>query len=100
MEYEEVVLFDIPNTMWSKDLAEAATNPSFSHKKLSGTYSWPFSITIPEKVLFAGGSTNRSAPETTDYILPQTYNERILAAGIKYEVILCIGRGKLKTDHK
>ncbi|KAF5327893.1 hypothetical protein D9619_004152 [Psilocybe cf. subviscida] len=97
---EEVTLFVISNTMWSKDSAEATTSPSFSQKKLSGTYSWPFSISIPEKVQFAEGSTSRSTPGTTEYILPQTYTERVLAASIKYEVILRIGRGKLKTDYE
>ncbi|KAF5327891.1 hypothetical protein D9619_004151 [Psilocybe cf. subviscida] len=97
---EQLILFDNTETMWSKDSAETATNPLFSQKKLSGTYSWPFSISIPEKIQFAGGNITRGAPETTEYILPQTYTERVLSASVQYEVILHIGRGKLKTDYE
>ncbi|KAF5326922.1 hypothetical protein D9619_004166 [Psilocybe cf. subviscida] len=96
---ERLVLFDITKTLWSKDSAEAATDPSFSHHKLSGTHSWPFSISIPERVQSVGDGSG-SAPGATDHVLPQTYNERILSASIQYQVILHIGRGKFSPDYE
>lgn len=96
---EELKLFEILNTMWSKDADALATSPIFSNKKkLSGTHSWPFSVTIPEKVRFEGDKFSSSL--SGEHNTPQTFNERALWAGIQYEVILRVGRGKLRNDYK
>jgi hypothetical protein len=96
----EIILFDISKTLWSKDTDETATNPLLSNKKLSGTHSWPFFIGIPEKVQFTAGRTSSSVPGTASHNTPQTFNERTLIAGIRYEVFVHIGRGKFKMDYK
>ncbi|KAF5317715.1 hypothetical protein D9619_012590 [Psilocybe cf. subviscida] len=95
----QLTLFNVSNTLWSKDSAEETRDPLLCHKKLRGTHSWPFSIIIPEKIQLTGGSTTRSAAETTEHFLPQTFMERVFRASIQYKVILHIGRGKFKTDH-
>ena len=96
---EHHTLFEFSNTMWPKDSDGTVAIPVHSHGKLSGTYSWPFSVSIPEKIQFARGSTG-STPETNGHIPPQTFMERIVTASVQYEVTLHIGRGKLKTDYK
>ncbi|KAF5326919.1 hypothetical protein D9619_004165 [Psilocybe cf. subviscida] len=98
---EELRLFDISNTIWSKDADGAATSPLLSNKKkLSGTHTWPFSVNIPEKVQFITKSSSRGPPGNIEHNLPQTFNDRVVRASIRYEVVLRIGRGKLKTNYK
>ena len=67
---EELRLFDISDTLWSKDIDGAALAPLLSNKKLSGTHSWPFSVMIPEKVQFKGDNSGGSAQGNIDHNTP------------------------------
>lgn len=55
--------------------------------KLSGRYRFPFSISLP--MADAAGST-----------LPETFLERTSGVRVQYELVLKIGRGRLKADSK
>ncbi|KAF7424449.1 hypothetical protein PC9H_009756 [Pleurotus ostreatus] len=96
---ESFTFLEIPVTLWSKALGEA--NPAGdirqeSSGKLLGTYSWPFHVDIPKQVTLPIGSYGSSQT----YTLPQTFLERHTRAGIKYDVIVRISRGKLRVNSK
>ncbi|KAJ3916050.1 hypothetical protein F5877DRAFT_81258 [Lentinula edodes] len=55
--------------------------------KLSGSYTFPFSISLPMTDA-AGGA------------LPETFLERTSGVRVQYELVLKIGRGRLKADSK
>ncbi|KIK62889.1 hypothetical protein GYMLUDRAFT_84300 [Collybiopsis luxurians FD-317 M1] len=93
-------------SLWSKDQGEPnafrsarspgnqplfspAVNTSSSPRsgKLSGAYSFPFSIAVPIDDA-AGGS------------LPETFSERSSLVRVRYELVLKIGRGRFKADSK
>ncbi|KAH9481702.1 hypothetical protein JR316_0006229 [Psilocybe cubensis] len=112
---EQMTFIEISHTLWSpatggeqmsinsnhsnapatQEQAPAASSlnssqPSKVKGKLQGDYMWPFSIELPNQVVW-GGKT---------FSLPQTFYERHARASITYEVSLQLSRGKLRADHR
>lgn len=97
---EHFTIFEMSDTVWSKDADEIATNPLLSNKKLSGAHSWPFTFSLPEQVQFRTSGTTGSVQGTTQHHVPQSFIERTLAGSVQYEIFMHVGRGKFKTDYK
>lgn len=92
-----MTLFSISDTLWSRDSEDSSAQLEAAHGKLSGTHSWPFSVIIPEKIKFAPDQT---VHDHTEYNTLQTFSERVLTAGISYEVILHVKRGTFENDYE
>ncbi|KIJ93574.1 hypothetical protein K443DRAFT_645352 [Laccaria amethystina LaAM-08-1] len=60
--------------------------------KLSGTYSWPFTVPFPKEVAIAG--------HDEVFPIPQTFFERGVDANVQYELILRVAHGVLRRDSK
>ncbi|KAF5389005.1 hypothetical protein D9757_005101 [Collybiopsis confluens] len=92
---------DHSHCLWTKDQKElyayrhtrsynvSSTNSSSSSTsgKLSGQYLFPFSFILP--TIDATGGT-----------LPESFSERSTLVRIRYEMVLKIGRGRLRADSK
>jgi hypothetical protein len=83
--------------LWSKAMGDPRSPSDVRHSgKLVGTYSWPFSITLPKKVAL---QPTPGSP-TQSYRLPQTFVERYTRVSIQYELVVNIVRTKLRADSK
>jgi hypothetical protein len=88
--------------LWSRAMGDPHTSsPSSSpgsasrfNGKLSGSYSWPFSFTLPKKVTLQ--HTSAEPPQT--YRLPQTFLERLTIVSVQYDLTVNITRTKLRPD--
>ncbi|KAJ4478488.1 hypothetical protein J3R30DRAFT_823196 [Lentinula aciculospora] len=82
-------------SLWSKDQGDPhnfgnsgnASRTNFWGGKLLGTYTFPFSIILP-----IGDATGGS--------LPETFREQASGVRVRYELVLKIGRRRLKADSK
>lgn len=80
-----MTFLNISKTLWE---------PSSSSTKLVGTQTWPFTLTLPNKVL-----TSASSKEPLkNYALPPTVSERASPAYIDYKIIVTVKRGMLKVN--
>ncbi|KAG6900822.1 hypothetical protein C0993_000141 [Termitomyces sp. T159_Od127] len=99
---KNITFLNIAQTLWSR---EKDSNYPYSledpksrnrRQKLSGDHYWPFSISLPKKVLLF----NRRKHETEMFHLPESFNERDVRASVKYSIHLRLTRGKFKADDK
>ncbi|TFK40192.1 hypothetical protein BDQ12DRAFT_680492 [Crucibulum laeve] len=98
---EQFTFLDMTSTLWSQAMGNPNDPPSDSTpekytKKLYGEFTWPYSIPIPKETTVPAGPRD----EMQVFRLPQTFLERHTRASIQYEILLRIGRNKLRTDHK
>ncbi|KAE9395402.1 hypothetical protein BT96DRAFT_154488 [Gymnopus androsaceus JB14] len=73
------------------DSSSPPRSPPGRSSKLFGTYSFPFSFYLP--TAFDSGPWGAGA-------LPESFHERSSGVRVQYELVLKIGRGKLRTDAK
>ncbi|KAG6891369.1 hypothetical protein C0992_008080 [Termitomyces sp. T32_za158] len=96
-----ITFLNITKTLWSR---ERDLNPYSlwdpvsrnRRQKLSGDHYWPFSISLPKKVLLF----NRRKHETGIFRLPESFNERDVRASVQYSIHLRLTRGKFKADDR
>ncbi|KAJ4000486.1 hypothetical protein F5050DRAFT_1804092 [Lentinula boryana] len=92
------IFLDHSVSLWSKEQGEpnayrndltavAGTSTSFKNGKLLGSYMFPFSISLP-------------TGDADGVALPETFHERASGVRVRYELVLKIGRGRLKSDSK
>lgn len=89
-ERDSYTFLDDTHVLWSKDLGDP--NDTSSRRcdgRLQGSYTWPFAFPFPSRVSLGGSPSTR---------VPQTFRDRRCKAGIQYELVLRLSRGKLRTD--
>ncbi|KZS92454.1 hypothetical protein SISNIDRAFT_510742 [Sistotremastrum niveocremeum HHB9708] len=79
----------VPEVGGSKSKVKAAS------PKLKGTYSWDFSITLPEETQ---ASDTPKGPKRT-FPLPPSFTERGSAAYVDYKLTVTIKRGSFRVDN-
>ncbi|KAF9048580.1 hypothetical protein BJ165DRAFT_1343134 [Panaeolus papilionaceus] len=104
---ERFTFLDVSETLWSQDMGDPRTHQldtassrsteqsdgPHSHK-LFGNFVWKFQLKFPKEVSLRNGK------EVGTYSLLQTQSERHTRACVRYEVIVCFVRGKLRSDNK
>lgn len=115
---ERFTFLDVSETLWSQDMGDPRTHqldtassrsteqsdgphshvergsPSKFTPKLFGNFVWKFQLKFPKEVSLRNGK------EVGTYSLLQTQSERHTRACVRYEVIVCFVRGKLRSDNK
>ncbi|KAJ3984987.1 hypothetical protein F5890DRAFT_1474107 [Lentinula detonsa] len=92
------IFLDHSVSLWSKEQGEpnayrndltavAGTSTSSRNGKLLGSYTFPFTFSLP-------------TGEADGVALPDTFHERASGVRVRYELVLKIGRGRLKSDSK
>ncbi|KAJ3745018.1 hypothetical protein DFH05DRAFT_1491925 [Lentinula detonsa] len=92
------IFLDHSVSLWSKEQGEpnayrndltavAGTSTSSRQGKLLGSYTFPFTFSLP-------------TGEADGVALPDTFHERASGVRVRYELVLKIGRGRLKSDSK
>lgn len=81
---EPIPFLDVSSQLWT---------PANS-SKLSGSESWPFSLTLPSE---ASVGESAKAPQKL-YPLPPTFTERASPAYIDYKITVTVKRGTFKVN--
>ncbi|VDB85673.1 unnamed protein product [Peniophora sp. CBMAI 1063] len=82
-DLEPYTFLSVPETLWAQ-----------TNGKISGTYSWTFSINIPREVVIPG---NAQTPPRS-YPLPPRFSERGSQAHIDYRIVVSVRRRRFSAD--
>lgn len=83
---EELLFLDLTETLWP--------TPGSNKAQLQGKHSWPFTFTVPAKVLVSEKQGTSSM-----HRLPPNFSERASPAYIDYRFLLTVKRGALRVNH-
>ena len=101
---DQAPFLEISQTLWSASMGHpsdiaAGGSPSHSQRhspftgRLSGNYSWPFSIPLPGHVIITDGQGH---PATVP--LPPTFAPKGVPSFIDYKIQVLVQRGSLRVD--
>lgn len=82
-DLEPYTFLSVPETLWAQE-----------NGKISGTYSWSFSINVPHEVDIPG---NAQTPAKS-YPLPPRFSERGSQAHIDYRIVVSVRRRRFSAD--
>ncbi|KAE9405185.1 hypothetical protein BT96DRAFT_803068, partial [Gymnopus androsaceus JB14] len=89
-----LTFLQLERTLWSKSMGDPHQPSSTSawrySGKLSGSYEWPFTLTLPTE------TTTTSSDSS--YRLPQTFQERHIPTSIQYDLYILIEKSKFRMD--
>lgn len=103
----QTTFVDECTTLWSKEMGDprypdSSSNGRYSGK-LMGSYTFPFSITLPSTVTLplAGSSSTSSTPGASGpFRLPETFLERQSQVTVQYDMELNILRSRFRVDSR